>query len=343
MDSEHPVCWTRDIHTPTRWCCEEDHDEQWFDDEAALKKHIESEHPEYGEGLLLDGFKDMCEVRLPRPAHTCPICNSIPNKLAVILQPDAQGLPTVAVDNEILRDELLRHIAQHLKEVGFMSIHYLEDGDDAESRASTDENKKGLPDGRWEDGEWVPPVPPYLDRDFLDYGSVGDAEFPFPVDWASLIPSATRFLEREPEQILRSRLFLSTGLRGPENPLTRDCWQVLSTWLVGQQRFEDAEEPCRNGLELSEKLDGQYHVQTILLMECLEKVLKGLGRNEEAKDMVMRRLRAQGLWDAWLVWTSSRANLFFRICVASSGRIHRATDLCPFRLPATVERRVRQS
>ncbi|OIW24582.1 hypothetical protein CONLIGDRAFT_100429 [Coniochaeta ligniaria NRRL 30616] len=303
MDSEHSTQWLREVHPliKPRWCCEGDgrHDEKrWFDDEAAVEQHIEKEHPEYDEGPELEAWKETCKLDLPpRPAHTCPICNSIPKNLADIIQPDAQGLPTVVVtDIEGLRTELLRHVAQHLKEVGFKSIYYLYDAEgEEESQVSVEKNKKDLAGGLWDqDGELVPPVPPYLDEEFADYTSPGHSELVAPVDWATILPTSTLFREEEPKEMLLRQLKLSTDLRGPEHPLTRDSGQALSIWLVEERKFQEAEGPCRNSLQLSEKLDGTSHHKTISLLQCLEHILEGLGRSEEAQIMAARRRSAQG-------------------------------------------------
>lgn len=148
MDKEHPRSWIQDVHLPVRWCCEEcdeDGKSEWFDDEEAIENHIERQHPESREGPELDAWKEMCKATAPRPPYACPVCSTIPKKLADIIQPDDDGKPArVVQDNERLRDELFQHMAQHLKEVGLMSTHYLYDPvDDSESGSITARLKIG--------------------------------------------------------------------------------------------------------------------------------------------------------------------------------------------------------
>ncbi|KAK4206847.1 hypothetical protein QBC37DRAFT_457423 [Rhypophila decipiens] len=172
MDREHSRGWLQDVHTPIRWHCQAcEGEDQWFEEEEAIEMHIEQMHPEYSKGPELEAWKETFEVKAPRPAYTCPVCNSIPDKLAAILKPDAEGRPTaVATNDESLRNELLKHIAQHLKEIGLVSIHFLYDADEdaASSRASAANNINSLPAGRWLDGNLVPPVPSYLDEEYHD-------------------------------------------------------------------------------------------------------------------------------------------------------------------------------
>lgn len=191
-----------DIHTPASWCCDGDgeHDEMTFDDETSIELHISEQHPEHSEDLELEVWKESCKISTPRPEHACPICNMIPEKISNILKPNDQGQSTVAAlphERNNHRLELLRHVAQHLKEIGLMSIHYLyEEGEEGagsdmtdrvESRASLAENLKGLAAGKWEDGEWVPdtPIQPCFDKEFSEYDPERSpiSELSEPVNW----------------------------------------------------------------------------------------------------------------------------------------------------------------
>ncbi|XDG04957.1 hypothetical protein ABKA04_004572 [Annulohypoxylon sp. FPYF3050] len=202
MDGRHSEKWIREVHTPISWRCRECKECPWFEDEAAIEEHIERQHPEYGEGPELEVQKALFEEKPPRPVHTCPICNLIPDKIEVVIQPNGQGLPTVQIsdkDLKSLRNELLRHVGEHLKQIGFMCIRYLNEEDDTDSQASTDEKRRGLPEGTWLDGEWTPPVPPYMDDEYPNYSSIRVDELDNPVDWASL---STKF------KVTRDRHFM---------------------------------------------------------------------------------------------------------------------------------------
>lgn len=184
MDKEHSPQWTLDVHRLVKWRCAIEHGEQWFDNKAAFDQHLEEQHHSVcPEGPKLEALKDSCEVSLERDPHACPICNAIPEKLANVLKLDDQNQPTVEADEEDLRSELLRHIAEHLKLIGFLSVEYLKDDDEIASRPSMGETEKSLPQGQWVDGEWVPPVPPYLDKEYQNYSNVEEPETNSTVVW----------------------------------------------------------------------------------------------------------------------------------------------------------------
>jgi hypothetical protein len=138
LDKEHSPQWVSEVHKLLSWSCNMGHDEEWFDEEIAFRKHAEHWHPKYAKGPDLEDLKQWCEVRRPRPAQSCPICNSLPEKLSAIMAKDVvitseRSTPASSNQNEVsMRAELLRHIAQHLKAIGLMSITYLEDYEEDE-------------------------------------------------------------------------------------------------------------------------------------------------------------------------------------------------------------------
>ncbi|KAI5925688.1 hypothetical protein F4810DRAFT_27119 [Camillea tinctor] len=180
MDSEHSLEWVRNVHAPPTLCCDMDHDELTFEGEVDLEQHVKDEHPEFG-GPGLEILKGWCTITLPRPPHTCPICNSIPKELAHMLHLDKKGETTDPFNAQESHAELLRHIAQHLKKVGLITVRYLFDDDNnVGSRMSDEDNKKGLLQGEWVDGEWHPPVVPYLDdecKGFVADSMAGSKEY----------------------------------------------------------------------------------------------------------------------------------------------------------------------
>lgn len=198
MDSEHSTQWISDVHRPLSWCCAMD--EELLDGEDMFEDHIKANHLLYSKEPELAGFNDWCEVRLPRPPHTCPVCNAIPEKLAAILPQSVQANPNLSItpsklqmkdQDKDVREELLLHIGLHLKQVGFMAITYLEeDGSDNDSRATLGDNMRCLPPGEWVQGEWEPAVEPYIDKDYLhhedDCPKLLDLEVDYTNVWTTL-------------------------------------------------------------------------------------------------------------------------------------------------------------
>ncbi|KAF2994772.1 hypothetical protein E8E14_002949 [Neopestalotiopsis sp. 37M] len=303
MDSVHSRQWICEVHPPLKWYCNMGHDEEHFKDEEAFEQHVESKHPEYSEGLALDGLKDWCSLKLPRPAYTCPVCNSIPEKVAKVLNVDNEGVPSLDF-SEDTRTELLRHIAQHLKQVGLMSVDYLQDGDGTVSLLSAEQSQRGLPDGAWIDGEWKPPVGPYLDDDFKYYNPdheivdgqiteewswISDRQSDVISDWTNGIGLPEHLVYDDSEYTIRERLALTTGLGGPDHQHRIHCFCALAIVSAVSEQFSEAEKASRDALELSTRVLGADNPITISLIERLKAVLTSMNK--------------QGIWEH--VWQSS--------------------------------------
>ena len=82
MDEHHSTNWVEEIHKPLGWCCDVEHDDLYFDDEDEYDLHVQETHPEY-EAEKAE-LKEWGELQRERPPYTCPICNCVPDELAVI-------------------------------------------------------------------------------------------------------------------------------------------------------------------------------------------------------------------------------------------------------------------
>ncbi|KAM0260506.1 hypothetical protein ACHAQJ_002739 [Trichoderma viride] len=181
MDTEHGMKWMQKVHRPISWYCDRGHDEVWFSNSDTLEEHIRSHHTDYSEGPELEMFKEWCEVRKSRRPYTCPVCNCIPQKIAIITGiQTGHGESHRASDQDRtdIRHELIRHVAEHVKQVGFMSVDYIKDNDEG-SRPSSGTAPDGtakseevfLEPGRWVEGDWIPTDTDHathIDPQFLD-------------------------------------------------------------------------------------------------------------------------------------------------------------------------------
>lgn len=175
MDAEHTPQWMQRVHRPTSWCCDRGHDvPQWYTTEPEFDKHVKEEHADYADGAGLDMLKEWCGIQRLRGADVCPVCNCIPKEPYDITTPGQPGqvraLAAAAAGISLTHEydaheALLKHVAEHVKQVGFMSIEYLQDNDEGGMQASgnasggADDHRDSLEDGKWIDGEWVPTDP----------------------------------------------------------------------------------------------------------------------------------------------------------------------------------------
>lgn len=294
MDSVHSRQWICEVHPPLKWYCNMGHDEEHFKDEEAFEQHVKSEHHEYSEGLALDGLKDWCSLKLPRPAYTCPICNSIPGKVPTVLNVDDEGIQSLDFDEDT-RAELLRHIAQHLKQVGFMSVDYLQDGDGTVSLLSDEQSQRGLPDGAWIDGEWKPPVAPYLDDDYRYFSPdrevvdgevaekwswISDRQSNNLSDWTNGIGLPEHLVYDDSEYTIRERLALTTALGGPDHQHRIHCFCALAIVSAVSEQFSEAEKAFRDALELSTRVLGADNPIKVSLIERLKAVLTSMNKRD---------------------------------------------------------------
>ena len=151
MEDEHSIHWAEKIHKPLSWCCDVDHNEMYFSDEAILIKHIETEHPDHRTESEILRLKEWCEIRQRRLPYTCPICNCVPREIALVapwlvqntsmestkLEPPTEIRESLDSD---FRQILSHHVASHLKPLGFMSLAYIEDGKASEDMSLASNN-----------------------------------------------------------------------------------------------------------------------------------------------------------------------------------------------------------
>ena len=177
MDEHHSTNWVEEIHKPLGWCCDVEHDDLYFDDEDEYDLHVQETHPEY-EAEKAE-LKEWGELQRERPPYTCPICNCVPDELAVIFpwlregnfaSPAATKTEAAAraqaESEEAARDKLLLHIGTHLKQLGLMSVAYF--GDDADGN-SMGSKRGSIPVDK--DGKvlFVENPPDYFDSQFKFY------------------------------------------------------------------------------------------------------------------------------------------------------------------------------
>lgn len=195
MDENHNTNWIREIHKPHGWCCDVEHDDLYFEDEVEYDQHVQEVHPQYEVEKF--ELKEWGELQKERPQYTCPICNRVPTELATIYpwlddgklaKPEATHVNTILLGREeIARNKLLLHIGTHLKQLGLMSVAYLEDDMDEERMGSkensvpTDEHGKIL---------FTEDSPDYLDPQFDGYVELKESSvIDGTVDWSDIIES----------------------------------------------------------------------------------------------------------------------------------------------------------
>jgi hypothetical protein len=176
------------------WCCDRDHDTpQWFINEAEFEEHVENEHPDYADGAGLGMFKEWCCIRRLRDANVCPVCNCVPQRVEMTMPKQVDhtarvnteaAIPTTMLSREAdATKELIKHVGEHVKQVGFMSVDYLQDNDEGAEQASghasggAEDYRNFLNNGEWVNGNWIPAnseLAAYLDPDYLPSPGVGD-------------------------------------------------------------------------------------------------------------------------------------------------------------------------
>lgn len=216
MDQVHSPRWAETVHGIPFWCCDTNHEVLNFDDEAAFDRHVMEQHPEYDTQSDVTLLKEWCQIRRDRPPYTCPICGCVPREIALIapwlVEEDSFNELTkrkakrpVQIRGDLdadFRRKLSLHVACHIKELGFMSIIYLDDGSDDGSGA-------GQRPSTLLDEEWVfPPSPSdlqHLDPDFEGYN---ESFIPkpldeniFELDWARVMSLRPSEPIKPPDQI----------------------------------------------------------------------------------------------------------------------------------------------
>ncbi|KAI1744743.1 caspase domain-containing protein [Xylaria scruposa] len=173
MDEKHSTDWMSEIHKPLGWCCDIEHDDKNFNNEDEYDQHVQEIHP--GNESERFELKKWSELQRKRPPYICPICNCVPEELANIFpelrQSKLDDLAAIAevtlrVQSKRARDKLLLHIGTHLKQLGLMSVEYLEDNADDSSMGSKSGTVTTNKDGKL---LLVEDPQDYLDPEFKDY------------------------------------------------------------------------------------------------------------------------------------------------------------------------------
>ncbi|KAK1237936.1 hypothetical protein MKX08_002515 [Trichoderma sp. CBMAI-0020] len=195
MDENHTTNWIREIHKPHGWCCDVEHDDLYFEDEEEYDQHVQEIHPQYE--AEKSELKEWGELQRERPQYTCPICNHVPRELATIhpwledgkrSKPVATNIDTMLHGREeIARNQLLLHIGTHLKQLGLMSVAYLEDDVEEERRGS---KRNSIPTDEHGNILFTEDPPSYLDPQFDGYIQRDESNtIEGTVDWSDVIES----------------------------------------------------------------------------------------------------------------------------------------------------------
>lgn len=195
MDEHHSKNWIKEIHKPLRWFCDVEHSKKYFDDEDEYDRHVQETHHEY-EAEKAE-LKEWGELQRERPPDTCPICNCVPEELAVIVAWPHKEKPAnpAAIETEAAararadgeetaRGKLLRHIGTHLKQLGLMSVAYFVNDADGTSMGS----KRGsIPVDKDGNLLLVENLPDYFDTEFEGYMVPTEPEqLDEGVDWSNV-------------------------------------------------------------------------------------------------------------------------------------------------------------
>ncbi|KAF3291491.1 hypothetical protein TWF970_000704 [Orbilia oligospora] len=74
MDSFHTVNWARDIHKPSIWYCDLEHEYQEFLDAKALRVHLFQDHEDKVTPDRVDTIVRRQVLLISRGSNTCPLC-----------------------------------------------------------------------------------------------------------------------------------------------------------------------------------------------------------------------------------------------------------------------------
>lgn len=211
MDESHTTNWIKEIHKSHGWCCDLDHDDLYFEDEAKYDQHIQEIHPEYE--AEKSELKEWGELQRERPRYTCPICNRVPIELVAIYpwlddeelaRPETTNIDASLAEREdTARNKLLLHIGTHLKQLGLMSIAYFEDDTDENQMESKRGSVHMDSDGRI---LFIEDPPDYLDPQFDGFIDEAEPNILYSaVDWSKVknISVESEHIEPEDDPILQ--------------------------------------------------------------------------------------------------------------------------------------------
>lgn len=156
--------WSQEVHKPIRWFCDLNHEKpQLFPNQQDLKQHLLDRHSDSFESSaeILALILDQSSMPALRELKVCPLCENVPDTLEQLINAkdlpyETQGQPgpspmqisrdstqgasstskgtqlvtrsDVSVDKELLyMSKLEGHIAEHLRELAFISIRNLDE------------------------------------------------------------------------------------------------------------------------------------------------------------------------------------------------------------------------
>ena len=113
MQTRHTIHWTQRIHTE-QWHCDIGHsDPQTFDEKVEFVSHLEVEHEDQLSSSQRQGRVRRNKTVATRDVLVCPLCNCVPDEHKHLILERPWKL-------------LWKHIGQHLKNLSFYSLSYLD-------------------------------------------------------------------------------------------------------------------------------------------------------------------------------------------------------------------------
>lgn len=203
-----------------------------FQDGDQFDSHIRNNHTELDTESDIAQFREWCEIKLPRLPHLCPICNCIPEKIAVVKDsllksPNVTGPGDARMNSIEFQQELINHIGSHLKELGMMSIEYLDENENGSNASKQHEVSSGTNRDRL----MLVDQTDALDPQYGDYMSPsGPPPLDIVVDW-----SRVKDFSISKQVSFWSRAYEALGRTYPS--LVDSYEKLLSTELQDESQF----------------------------------------------------------------------------------------------------------
>ncbi|KAH8177980.1 ankyrin repeats (3 copies) domain-containing protein [Sarocladium implicatum] len=159
METSHPKDWLRKVHTMV-WYCDMDHDEPLlFDTEDAWRNHMKelALHPKRKlkapTPTQLDALAPRKQQAAPRDPFVCPLCEQIPQKIKPLVEKGSG-------DRIELENQVIDHVADHLKTLSLMALPSLQDGQNNPENSAESVEMMGDEDLKREMNEGSVAIPP---------------------------------------------------------------------------------------------------------------------------------------------------------------------------------------
>ena len=301
MDDTHTHQWTMNVHSPASSWCGLDHDEEWFSNERDYESHMLARHANQFEGYDMDDMKELASAKQPRTWNTCPVCNCVPP----IIKNTSTNARGISTDGRQQREDLLKHIGQHLKEIGLLSVGYLDDDDGGDPEASRNASVASLrsrnyvPKAGMFDGAWAFDDTGLADYVDVDYKSsdvlltdTQRSDLPLAETHTSSLPDWQVLWKADlldEEQTLRDRVDFAEKWRSP--PEVAHSRKALESWLYRfdqTQKLYEADNVIGNQLNRRTVSDLSPEDEVCIRDLCLTDPYNVKKRIERAKGGLLR-------------------------------------------------------